>query len=253
MGQGMIARTNSSSKYSIGVRVTTDGPCKVLQIKASRLQEVCKKPRKIENYSRDALLQREMLEAPGRQLAHLEPPDYSWLLNNDMRSDAERMSDIKRKGICDALSLLEKVWISASMGATTVPRGTIEIMQPHLGECGQQTYRDVFQPMYTEQSLAEHNEFRAEIYWFCWCSFLSQSADDGTKSSAPRLSEADIQALASPGDPSVLVPSTMGDGAEDDEVDLSIFLEKETVTDKLVSWLLPDHRIGERFLLGNGC
>lgn len=241
---GRIRRT-ASFQEGPGLVITADEACKIIQIRSDKLEAVCSKAKKIGNWSRDSLLLQEMVEAPNRNLSEIKAFDFGALLSDG--DHVSEVTDMKRKTIRDAVSLLEKVWATISQGATTVPRGTIEIIQTYLGECGQQTYNDVLKPMYTNASMVERNEFRAEIFWFCWSNFLAESMTACHSLASPQhgigsdtMNDGDAGPRAADADASK-------DPADDDGADLSIFEEKETLLDRLV-WFLADHRISERFL-----
>jgi len=42
---------------------------------------------------------------------------------------------------------IQNLWIHLSRGADTVPRGTVEMIKPFLGESGVQAFENIFSPM----------------------------------------------------------------------------------------------------------
>ena len=80
-----------------------------------------------------------------------------------------------RKKVKELVSLLDNLWKSVSMGATTVPQGTMQLMKAHLGEGGIQCFDEIFAPL----GMAGAPDFLvAQHFWYCWTEFLAHSLNE---------------------------------------------------------------------------
>jgi hypothetical protein len=162
------------------------------------------------------------------------------------------VSEPERKKIKEALVTIDKIWGSISMGAPMVPKGTMSLIQEHLGEGGIQLYHDLMKPL---SQLGAPESILPEHFWFCCIEFLSETlmvaiaqpefqtlslscADDSH--GAERGSELDVSTHGG---------SQQGRNVIQHEVptNMQIFNETETLRQKLVSRCFHDRHIKHRF------
>jgi len=177
------------------------------------------------------------------------------------------VSEPERKKMKEALVTIDKIWKSISMGASSVPRGTMNLVRIRLGEGGEQFYQDVVEPLFRpggpDSVLQEH-------FWYCWLEFLSDSIlhkDNATFDTADNPTY-----MIDDEDPSVHGggsvhgedSSVHGGGSVYGEVPkeriplpemqgkmqgmMQIFNEQETLIQILVSSWFSDRRIESRFV-----
>jgi len=82
------------------------------------------------------------------------------------------VEEMDRKKVKDLVSLLDNLWKSISMGATTVPQGTMQLMKEFLGEGGTQCFDEIFAPL---QIAGAPDVLVAQHFWYCWTEFLAHS------------------------------------------------------------------------------
>jgi len=82
------------------------------------------------------------------------------------------VEELERKKVKELVSLLDNLWKSISMGATTVPQGTMQLMKEFLGEGGTQCFDEIFAPL---QIAGAPDYLVAQHFWYCWTEFLAHS------------------------------------------------------------------------------
>jgi len=240
-----ILRSSSMNKnLNTGVVIRAHEKCIVLQMKIAHLEEVCVQLKKMYNFKRVTLLLNEMLEAPDRPLDNLKAPDFSALCAIGTQPV---VTEVKRKELRDAFVMLDNVWSVFSMGANTVPKGTLEMMRELLGEGGLQAFADVLKPMYGDGSPIE---FRAETFFYCWTVFLSETCLDDTLQMSWVATGDEVPKTIYDQDSSLHGLSEAGPQEADTvkETHNAIFSESESVQDRLMIWMFADRRIVYRFV-----
>jgi hypothetical protein len=78
-----------------------------------------------------------------------------WLLPVSKRKYYKSVPELEREDIQDRFAEIQNLWIHLSRGAKTVPRGTVDMVKPFLGESGLQAYNTIFAPM-NEHTASEY-------------------------------------------------------------------------------------------------
>ena len=245
-------------------------PVKLMQMRLSRLLQIIG----MKGRSYQFLMQACQLEAPSRdlKLPLLSFENYweqmiiddqlcddgidSDLMffnrEKDQRFHNGLVSEPERKKIKEALVTIDKIWGSISMGAPMVPKGTMSLIEEHLGEGGIQLYHDLVKPL---SQLGAPESVLQEHFWFCCIEFLSETtivARAQPEFQTVSLSFADDSHGAEKGselDGSTHGGSQQGRNATKDEVprNMHIFSETETLRQKLIGRCFHGRRIKHRF------
>jgi len=85
------------------------------------------------------------------------------------------VEEMDRKKVKELVSLLDNLWKSISMGATTVPQGTMQLIKEFLGEGGSHCFDEIFAPL---QIAGAPNYLVAQHFWYCWTEFLAHSLSE---------------------------------------------------------------------------
>ena len=118
----------------------------------------------------------KIMDATEKHTKGLSSPEKSLRLRlSEHKRTRLAMQEGDRKKVKELVSLLENLWKSVSMGATTVPQGTMQLMRAHLGEGGTQCFDEIFALL----GIAGASEILvAQQFWYCWTEFLAHSLDE---------------------------------------------------------------------------
>ena len=139
-GRNKLIRSNSNNssnsektrKKAPILKIKATNHCLVLQMKLSRLEDVCRELRTLRNDSSHIIsLKTFMIEALAttvQDLSEIKTPDIDEVLHKS-RQDMSYVDEINRKKVRDALATLENLWKCMSVGANTVPKACLSALQ----------------------------------------------------------------------------------------------------------------------------
>ena len=114
------------------LKIKATNHCLVLQMKLSRLEDVCRELRTLRNDSSHIIsLKTFMIEALAttvQDLSEIKTPDIDEVLHKS-RKDMSYVDERNRKKVRDALATLENLWKCMSVGANTVPKACLSALQ----------------------------------------------------------------------------------------------------------------------------
>ena len=238
---------------------------KLLETKGRQYQALAQHMQ-LEHPSRDVNVPLYSLETAWKRLSPEEgrrPEDEDVVFferATDLQEFNGVMSELQRKKIKEAVSSIEKVWAAISMGAPMIPKGTMHLVQEHLGEGGEQLYADLMSPL---SRPGAPPCIYPEHFWFCCIEFLSETTIAGIQDAAnidadeseDKDPELDADEESFHGQPEGSAEPTFENQNQStskantrESSDLEIFDEKESLKQIFESLVFKDRQIESRFV-----